>query len=108
MCEKMQRTIGLLDLGSVSDAREAWCGGWEEVFGASHPGAAGQPLLQWALSGVEFPCGSRDVIRNEGCLHHWKCHRCERAASKPGYEIPMARENHTNTAERSLGGILAV
>ena len=76
------------------------------MFGAWHPGAAGQWLLQWALNRVEFPCGSRDVVRNEGHLRHWKCHCCEHASSKPGCEIPMAREIHTNTAERSLGVIL--
>lgn len=104
MCEKMQRAAGLLDLGFL--AQEAWRGGEEEVLGACHPGAAGQWSLRWGLGRVEFPCGSRDVIRNEGRLRHWKRHCCKRAASQPGYGIPMARDGHTGTAERSLRATL--
>lgn len=55
------------------------------------------------LSTWLFLCGSRDVIRNEGHLHHWKCHCCDHASSEHVYGIPAAREGHTNTAERPLG-----
>lgn len=34
------------------------------------PVILGQWFLWWALNRVELPCGHRDVIRNEGCLHH--------------------------------------
>lgn len=106
VCEKTQRTVGLLDLGSIVDAREAWCGEQEKMFGACYPGAAGQELLRWALDRVEFFCGSRDVMRNEGHLHRWKRRCCKHPSSKPGCEIPMAREGHADTAERSPGVIL--
>lgn len=55
------------------------------------------------LSRVEFPWDSRNVRRHKGALAPLETSLLSVCFLNPGYELPMARESHTNTAENPLG-----